>query len=79
MRTMLLAFAAAAAIGAATGAAEARPLRTVVYAAPLPAGLSADEILDYRMEQLERRQEMERERLQFSQRVQRRALDADED
>lgn len=79
MRTMLLAFAATAAIGAATAAAEARPLRTVVYAERYPVGLSPDEVLDYRMEQLERRQEIERERLQFTHTIQRRALDPDED
>lgn len=79
MRPMLLALAATAAIGVATSAADARPLRTVVYAEPIPVGLSPDEVLDYRMEQLERRQEMERERLRFSHTIQRRVLDPDED
>ncbi|MDB5592673.1 hypothetical protein [Enterovirga sp.] len=80
MRPILLALAtAAAATVAALPAAAAEPLRTRVYVAPYLAGLDPDEIQDYRMEQLERRQEMQREALRMRQRSERRFVDPDAD
>lgn len=75
MKTILLALAATTALGSVAYAQG--PLRTRVYA--YPPGLSADEIRDYRMDQIERRQEMDREALRFNQKAERRAIDPDED
>lgn len=80
MRTLLLALAATAAAGvAAIPAAQAQPIRTRVYVAPYPAGLDADEIRDYRLDQMERRQEIQREALLTYQLSERRMVDPDED
>lgn len=86
MRTILLAVSAAAAMTMTlTSSASAAdvPLRTRVYAPPYaasyPAGLSADEIRDYQIDQMERRHEMEREALRFNQKAERRMMDPDDD
>lgn len=74
MKTILIAAAAATAFAAS---ATAQPIRTRVYA--YPPGMSADEIRDYRYDQVERRQEIEREQMRFSHQVERRAIDPDGD
>lgn len=77
MRLATLTLAATAALGFAATAASAQPIRTRVYA--YPPGLSAEEIRDYQRDQLERRQEIDREALRFSQRAERLAVDPDDD
>lgn len=76
MRSLMIGAAAAALLGSAF-AAQSQPLRMRVYGPP--PGLTADEIRDYRMDQLERRQEIQRERLEMRQRVERRMVDPDDD
>lgn len=76
MKTILLAAVAAATLGATVTVAESAPIRTRVYV--YPPGMTADEVRDYRRDQMERRHEMEREALEFDQRVERRALDPDD-
>lgn len=81
MRTVLLALAATAACVTGASAADYGPIRTRVYVAPVPypPGMDADEVRDHQMEMVERRQEAEREALRFSQRVERRWIDPDDD
>ena len=74
MKTILITLAASTAFAAA---ASAQPIRTRVYA--YPPGMSADEIRDYRYDQVERRQELEREQMRFSHQVERRAIDPDDE
>lgn len=50
-----------------------------VVAYPAPVGLSADEIRDYQEDQLDRRQEMQRDRLRMNQMAERRVLGFDND
>ena len=76
MKSILTAIAAAAALAAAMSVANAQPIRTRVFSAPV--GLTADEVRDYQIEQMERRHEMEREALRFDQRAERRQIDPDD-
>ena len=77
MRRVLLALATGALLTSAATAAEPRYR---AYDPPLPVGRDPDEVRDYRRDQMERRQEMEREALRFRQKVERRAWDdADDD
>jgi len=82
---MLYGVAAAALLGSAC-AASAQPLdvhverypygtTTRIYTTPVYPRMTAGEVRDYRMEQIERRHEMEREALRFRQRVERRVVD----
>lgn len=83
MTINLSAAAAAFLLGSAALAGPAmaadRPLRAPIYYAPPPVGLDPDEVRDYQRDQLERRQEMERQALRFRQKVERRNLDPDDD
>lgn len=77
MKPFILALAAAGTLAAS--AASAAPLYASSYP-PAPARwLSPDEIRDYEEDQLERRQDMERDALHLRQKAQRRAYGLDED
>lgn len=80
MKFTLSAAAAAIVLGSATLAYAADGLiRTRYYAPPPPIGLDPDEVRDYQRDQLERRQEMERQALHFRQKVERHSIDPDDD
>lgn len=89
MRTTLYGVAAAALLGSACTASaqplnvyvERYPYRTTtrIYTEPANPRMRVDEVRDYRMEQAERRHEMEREALRFRQRAERRVIDPADD
>jgi hypothetical protein len=83
MKSILLATAATlgvAAFGLQAQAADATRVSVVhTYPAPPLAGLSPDELRDYQRDQLERRQEAQREALRAHQKSERRVLGLDED
>lgn len=82
MKTLLLALAATTALGSAA-LAQGYPARARSAPAPYPApvtyGLSADEAREYEQDQLDRRQEMERESLRIRQKAERRVRGLDDD
>ena len=85
MKSTVLAIAAMAALGSAALAPHAQAADATavtvrhVYPAPPLAGLSPDELRDYEQDQLDRRQEMQRESLRAHQKAERRMLGLDDD
>lgn len=87
MNRRLIVLAATVAFSSAAFA-QSRPTVVTVpgraYAAPAvaypaPVGLTADEVRDYQEDQLDRRQEMQRETLRLNQKAERRVLGFDDD
>lgn len=88
MKTILIALAATTLVGSAALAqtyggpaygGPGYPLRVRVAPAPVPYGLSDEEARDYARDQLDRRHEMERDRLRINQKIERRRLGLDDD
>ncbi len=93
MKTILIALATTTLVGSAALAqtyggpgyggpgygSPGYPLRVRVAPAPVPYGLSDDEARDYARDQLDRRHEMERDRLRINQKIERRRLGLDDD
>jgi hypothetical protein len=77
MKRFLVIPLAMAAFCSTAQAADAPYRRTVMYAPQ--ATLTADELRDYQMDQLESRQEMQRRALRLRQEAERRAIDPDAD
>jgi hypothetical protein len=76
MKQIVLALAVGTALGSAAFA-QGYPVAT--RAAPMPRHLSPDEVRDYEQDQIERRQEMERDSLRMHQKAERRALGLDDE
>lgn len=83
MKTILIALAATTLVSSAalaqTYGDPGYPVRVRVGPAPLPYGLSDSEARDYARDQLDRRHEMERDRLRINQKIERRRLGLDDD
>ena len=88
MKTIIIALAATTLVGSAALAqgyptsgygVPDRPVRVRVTPGPVPYGLSDDEARDYARDQLDRRHEMERDRLRIDQKIERRRLGLDDD
>ena len=77
MKTILMALAATTFVGSAA-IAQNYPRPYPGRMAPAPYGLTSDEARDYARDQLDRRHEIERERLRMNQKAERRALGLDD-
>ena len=77
MKNVIMAAVALTALGFASSA-DAASYRTRIVVNPY-YGLTAEEAHDYRLEQMEHRQEMERESLRARQTAERRRIDPDDE